>query len=78
MNAFLLIRHCEPTVRARPMTGSAKQSRSHKTGLLRRFARRNEDFNVLYPRLPIMSLAAIRPPPAISTAAMAIAAPGLA
>src|SRR5436190_14477426 len=39
-------RHCEPTGRAnaRPMTGSAKQSRGpkRKNGLLRRFAPRND------------------------------------
>src|SRR5436305_10717152 len=45
---FTRPRHCEPTGRAnaRPMTGSAKQSilpaRQDKTGLLRRFASRND------------------------------------
>src|SRR5882757_4553993 len=41
-------RHCEPTGRAnaRPMTGSAKQSRAPgNTGLLRRCAPRNDDLN---------------------------------
>src|SRR6266704_6905311 len=41
-------RHCEPTGRAnaRPTTGSAKQSSAwgRKTGLLRRFAPRNDEF----------------------------------
>jgi hypothetical protein len=37
-------RHYEPTGRAnaRPMTGSAKQSRKQEAGLLRRFAPRND------------------------------------
>ncbi|HSZ95183.1 MAG TPA: hypothetical protein VK767_02665, partial [Bradyrhizobium sp.] len=39
------VRHCEPSgcANARPMTGSAKQSREvTKAGLLRRFAPRND------------------------------------
>jgi hypothetical protein len=48
LNAGSIIRHCEPTGRAnaRPMTGSAKQSRGNtwSTGLLRRFAPRNDGY----------------------------------
>src|SRR6266446_2805828 len=50
-------RHCEPTGRAnaRPMTGSAKQSKAstrESTGLLRRFAPRNDEKYTSHREMP--------------------------